>query len=959
MENFGLRALFSAAVSFLILMNPWLGCDQALPAAAQAASTGSIAGTVTNSSAQPVSGARVTLVGSRSYDTVTDAAGKYSFPGVAAGSYTITVSRAGFETASRTNVVVSAGSRSSVDVALAVATLQTIAVVKSASGQVHFNATSASVAIVTNQDFANQAQNQVFGVLNQIPGVQISLASGSTNGAAPGSVTVPTIRGAASYETASFIDGHAVATSSYGDYITTYLSPFLFGDIEVVKGQGAFGVEVNGAINGALNFRTRNPTATPSPDFQFGVDNHGGGYSNVAISDSVLDGRLGFVVALANVNSPSALNGTQVLIDPSTGYAGSPHGAALSGNKSYSNVANTESNIQTGYSLLACCYTLTSNYNNLSELVKLQYRVSPTTVATVSYLDGQTTTDQNGNTGNITEGVFNPGAGYKGSLAAGPHAVDYLFPGSPNILNNVEPVFQAEVSSGVGNDTLVARYYHASIYRATQQGEAANILDPYHLTLFGQSGSRSSSTATYNGATLPVYFQDYFNETEADKLGGWSFEYDHPFDQQNQLIFSIDQNTTQSQSYEQSTFTSVYIPQGSSQLFTTLRLQGNLQLSPQVTATLADYANIYRSTYATSCPFSGPYSNCAIAGDNATFATTTTGHNDPRAGFVWQPRSNLAVRFGAGSAIAPPYLDLLSQITAPVATWDQQTGIATITKNSGQLHPETAFGYDLGTDYRFGDPSMVASADVYDNNLYNHYFGETIASGLNCGQVSYQCVSSSGKKAPAATPIYYALNTNISNFRFQGIELSLKRSPRVGWGFNLSGALQRGYVFNLPKYFYCSNPGPKCQYNQNLNIIGNQNLNGEGVGSVSYSPYFGFGSTVGSLNTRIPYAQGNAAVSYAFRNSAYALLGMTYYGHNNSLGEPAFGVGYATVRYPIAPYTAFQISGNNIFNAWPAVIPVYGGGVSIPLANGGTAATLGNVLGPATWSFVVTKNVAP
>ncbi|HEY1976287.1 MAG TPA: TonB-dependent receptor [Candidatus Baltobacteraceae bacterium] len=940
-------------------MNPWLGCGLALPTAAQPVPSGSIAGTVADSSGQPVSGAHVKLAGPRSYDAVTDAAGKYAFPEVAVGSYSITVSKAGFQTYSRTNVDVGAGIKTGVDVALAVATLQTIAVVASSSGQVHFNTTSASVGIVTTQDFANQAQNQVFQVLNQIPGVQISLASGSTNGAAPGSVTVPTIRGAASYETASFIDGHAVATSSYGDYITSYLSPFLFSNIEVVKGQGAFGVEVNGAINGALNFRTRNPTATPAPDFEFGVDNHGGGWSDVAISDSILDGRLGFVVALANVNLPSALNGTQVLIDPSGGNAGSPRGPALSGNKSYSNVANTESNIQTGYSLLACCYTLTSNFNNLSELLKLQYRISPTTVATVSYLDGQTTTDQNGNTGNITEAVFQPGADYKGSLAAGPHAVDYVFPGSPNVLNNVEPIFQAEVSSGVGVDTLVARYYHASIYRATQQGENSSILDPYPLTLFGASGSRSSSTATYNGTTLPVYFQDYFNETEADKLGGWSFEYDHPFDSQNQLIFSIDQNTTQSQSYEQSTFTSVFIPQGSSQLFTTFHLQGNLQLSPQVTATLADYANVYRSTYATSCPFSGAYSNCSIGGGNVTFATTTTGHNDPRAGFVWQPNSNVAVRFGAGSAIAPPYLDLLSQITANVATWDQQTGIATLTRNSGQLRPETAFGYDLGTDYRFHDSSMVASADVYENNLFNHYFGETTASGLTCAQVSYMCVSSSGKKAPGTTPIYYALNTNISNFRFQGIELSLRRSPRVGWGFNLSGALQRGYVFNLPKYFYCSNPGPKCQYNQNLNIIANQNLNGEGIGSVSYSPYFGFGSTVGSLNTRIPYAQGNASLSYTFGNSAYAMVGMTLYGHNNSYGEPAFGLGYATVRYPIAPYTAFQISGNNIFNAWPAVIPVYGGGVSIPLANGGTAATLGNVAGPATWSFVVTKNLAP
>ncbi|MBV8374348.1 MAG: TonB-dependent receptor, partial [Candidatus Eremiobacteraeota bacterium] len=577
---------------------------------------------------------------------------------------------------------------------------------------------------------------------------------------------------------------------------------------------------------------------------------------------------------------------------------------------------------------------------------------------TVSYLDGQTTTDQNGNTGNITNATFLPGSGYSGSLSAGPQQVEYLFAGAPNLLYNVEPIFQAEVSSAIGTDTILARYYHGSIYRETQQGTSPNVFDPYLLTLYGTSSSGSSSTTVFSGKTIPVYFQDFFNETESDKLGGWSFEYDHPFGQ-NRVTFSVDQNETQSSDYELSTFTAVTIPQGSSQLFSTLRLQGDLQLSPQVTATLADYANVYRSTYATNCPFSGAYSNCSIDGKNVTFTTTTTGHNDPRFGFVWQPRSNLAVRLSGGSAIAPPYLDILSQITAPVATWNQQTGLATLTKNSGQLRPETAFGYDLGSDYRLGDSWTVLSGDVYDNNLFNHYFGESIYSGMVCSQVPYPCLSQSGNKAPGKTPIYYMLNTNISNFRFQGIELQFKRTPPVGWGFDLSGALQRGYVYNLPPYFYCSNPGPKCQYNQNLNIIGNQNLNGEGIGSVSFSPFFGFGSTIGSLNTRIPYAQGNAAVSYAFRNGAYALFGMTYYGNNNSLGEPPFGIGYVTLRYPFTPTVSFQVSGNNIFNAWPGVIPIYGGGVSIPLAGGGTAATLGNVLGPANYSFVITKTLAP
>ena len=920
-------------------------------ATAQAQPAGGLQGTVTDSGGHPISGAAVTLRGSRDYSATTDASGAFTVGNAEPGTYVVRASKAGFQPASQSGVVVTVGNISVISFSLVLATLQTIAQVRSTAGGPHFNTTPASVNVVTSQNFQNQAQYQVTQVLNQVPGVQISLPGGSTNGAAPGSVSVPTIRGAASYETASLIDGHPLAVASYGDYITSYLSSFMFGTVEVVKGPDASAVEVNNAINGTINFRTKDPTATPAPEYQAGYTTNGGAYANLGLSATTLDGRLGYVFDVSVVNDPAAVSGKQVLIDPSGGHLGGQHGPPLSGSATYTNVANTQSNIQTGYSLLACCYTLFGDFSNTSQLLKLRYQISPTTVATVSYLNGQTLTDQNDNVGNITNAQFLPGSGYSGSLHPGPQQVMYLFAGAPNNLVNLEPIFQAEISSAIGNDTVLARYYHASVYRETQQGTGPNVFDPYPLTLYGSS---SGFSKPFNGLTSPINFQDYFQESELDKLGGWSFQYAHPFGE-NTISFSIDQNTTQATSYENSTFTNVFIPQGSSQLFTTLALHANLQLSPTVSAMLADYQNIYRSTYATNCPFSFGFSNCAIDGSNVTFATTTTAHNDPRVGFVWQPHSNLAVRLSAGSAIAPPYLNLLSQITAQQALWDTQTNIATLTKNSGQLLPETAFGYDLGADYRWHDGWTVLSGDVYENNLFNHYFGETLFSGLTCGQVTYPCLDQGGHKAPPAVPIYYQLNTNISNFRFQGIEMQLQCIPPVGWGFTLAGALQRGYVYNLPPNFYCSVPGPHCQYNQNLNIIANENLNGEGIGTVSYSPFFGFGSTIGSLNTRIPYAQGNVAVSYTFKNRAFAMLGTTYYGNNNSLNEPPFGYGYFTVRYPFTSFLAVQISGNNIWNAWPGVVPIYGSGVSIPLANGGTAATLGNVLGPATWTFLLTN----
>ena len=56
---------------------------------------------------------------------------------------------------------------------------------------------------------------------------------------------------------------------------------------------------------------------------------------------------------------------------------------------------------------------------------------------------------------------------------------------------------------------------------------------------------------------------------------------------------------------------------------------------------------------------------------------------------------------------------------------------------------------------------------------------------------------------------------------------------------------------------------------------------------------------------------------------------------------------------------AVQISGTNIFNAYSTLFPVYGGGITVPLANGLQAGTVGNVLGPARYTFMLTKSFGP
>ncbi len=209
-------------------------------------------------------------------------------------------------------------------------------------------------------------------VLSQIPGLQISFPSNSSNAAAPGAITIPNIRGATSYETASLIDGHPISVGQYGDNVTSFLNTFMFGSVEVVKGPGAESPEVNNAIGGTTNFRTKDPTAEPLAQLLFGIDNHGGTISNFDFGNTI--GKLGFRLDIATNNDPSALSGHNVYYDPSYGLL---NGGTLAGNPNYTQVGNTQSSIVTQYPLLACCYMLYGNLNQTAEVCQTALQILP------------------------------------------------------------------------------------------------------------------------------------------------------------------------------------------------------------------------------------------------------------------------------------------------------------------------------------------------------------------------------------------------------------------------------------------------------------------------------------------------------------------------------------------------------------------------------------------------------
>ena len=931
---------------------------------AQSAATvtaGAVNGSVRDGAGAPIANATVTLRGPVSLSTRTDAKGNFTIANVPPGIYDFSSRKTGYTTATEASVAVISGQTQTLTVvmnAISFSSLRTIASVRSV-GRGTFNTTPASVSVIGSQTIADQGQVQVMKVLNETPGIVASLPQSSANDAAPGAITFPNIRGALSFETASLIDGHPVSVGTFGDYVTTFLNPFMLQNIEIVKGPGADAPEVNYALGGTVNFRTKDPTYAPTGILQVGADNRGGTTENFGVSDTV--NRLGYVFAYGNEIVGSALDGAQAFISPQSpqqgifNYNGST-GTAAGFNDAFPTpiVPGTVSGVENSYNLVACCQKLNSLYQNTSELVKLRYALSAVTSVTATYVGSQTTTNQAANTSDITPSTFSmspsQAAGYTGSIPNGA-PLDIGFVRTPETEYNNEPIFEGQIRSSAGKDTVLARFYAAGIHRLLFQGNSPTSPTILPLQVWGYD---TATKRNYNGQVVPLAFFDYFNQAENDTLRGYSFEYDHPFAQNDALTLTYDTTHSATTSYSVfdvgtpgaggtlnvskiGTAQSVTLPTGSQQDFGTLMARGFFELGPKTNLTFSNYFNTYRSTYPVAS------NKGTFDGTGFTFGTTTRTHYDPRVAVEYRPNRATALRFAAGSGIAPPYLALLSTTTKPIS-YNAKTGIATESVNAGTLYPETAFGYNLGGDYRFADGATTLSGDVYLENIFNHFANTTYNSGLTCPAIDP--VTGGATNCAPNTPLLYTSNINIANTRLEGVELAIRRVPAIGFGYALQGALQKGYPYGLPAYFYCSTPGPNCVQNTNLAIVPNQNFTGGGIGT----------GVNGLSNQNLPYAQGYGELNFRGRTGLYANVGLTYVGKNNSLNRPPFTILSASLRYPLANQFSLQISGDNLTNTYSALFPNFGGGVPVPLVTGQFAATQANVLGPSIIRVFLTKS---
>ena len=909
-----------------------------VPSPGTQTATGNVTGVITDQSQQPVAGVSIEVSGAVLKRTTTDAAGSFEIDELPSGSYRINITKGGF-TPLQDSVTVTAGANTVAKLQLTPAALNSIKeigrVSVSRAGANALNTSTAAVATISGSTFIDQGQLNVNHALNELPGVQIGVGShfagdGNANSSSPIFTGIPQLRGSLPYETASLIDGHPISIGAFGTFNPVFLNPYVLQDTEIVKGPGASAPNINYAIGGTVNFRTLEPTLAVHQSADFGVDQFGGQNANLRATGTVGGGKLGYALDYAAQGTKGVDRGFDPL-DPVNIYSG----ALINGRLICAGVANanscfpTETKIPgTPYAaqsnlfapLAACCPQVPMESSSRNELAKLRYSFAPSTSLTFTYLGGQVRGSAfAADLYTYPNYFFGPPAGYTGLPAAGAPLFDDSQGDSELDIN--ANLYATEFRTALGPVTFNARYYVAGVDTANL--ELGNGPTPGSGTVFGNLyggvpiGTDINPTIFTGQVGTVTLLNSYVGVRTYDKLNGFTAEADLPVAGN---VYSVSYDTVATKSSANTiggTDTPINVPPGSGQKFQTIMLRGQFELLPSLQATLSNYATSYTDHYTQDF--------------GVTFLDSFHAYDAPRLSFAWRPSRDTAVRAATGFSIAPPYINLLTN-SLPGPDRNPPTYFK-VTNNAGDVKPETAFGWDLGADRRIGGETVV-SADVYETTLHDQFL-----STQSLSATPYVLPPGNSLGDPAGTyPLYITQTQNLGHSRYEGVELSVHRDPRVGVGFKLQGSLQRAYAYDLPPGFYDTAAGPNTA---NLGIFANENFQGAGQGYNSLSP------------SRVPYSQGYAEINRRGVNGSYFLVGVTYYGNNNSYNEPPFGVVNASFRQPIEKHAALLFAITNVTSAYSAFRFNIYGGIPTPLVNGQLGLTAGNIIGPSTASVTL------
>jgi hypothetical protein len=917
----------------------------ASPAAANSAPTlYDIQGVIHDAGGVPIPNARVEARGPVTVSTKTDAHGAYDLQ-VPPGIYSVTVSKYGYESATQNTLSVVNGSvNASVNLVASVSSnLKTIANVGAeANTQSTFNTTAASVQTITPQDFEDQGQESVARMLDEIPGVSTPQFQSWAFGLVLPNVTLtPQLRGAFPYETAQSFDGFPLlsATPGFG-FNANMITTIGLGGINIIKGPGAESPTVNGAVGGTIDYLSIDPTPKQQLYASSSTDGYGGSILKMRASGTF--GRLGYVVGYSAYNTPGYWNdyydGPFVYMD---------YGLVVDGKAMpcyyiwYCNAYNEgtsvpyKPNSQLDYTAtpwIMCCRSLDSGNGQFSEYGKLNYQLTPPGNPLSATLDvmyfGSQSRLETGGFNNYMSAIFEPPPGYTGSFPAGTYNLP-AWNGDISSVDQNQNIFEMNLRAKVGPGYL--RLGGFSLYQWDNDSDfgAANLTPgasstytvwggiPYGALPTTANPNPAPQWQIFNGQTAQVSDLEYYTQGEYAHQHDWIADYQVPIANNSVGISWTQASINPDQSVFYNLGPSVLWDNFPAENFNQLkqtnnefRLTSSLQASPKLEALVSLYYDEYINRLSPeNSPLDIPNDPAAVQQYVASFSNNYSYALNPRAALTYRLNEDTSLRFSTGGALVPLPIESLAVGGTP-PTYDATNGWWTQSIAPVGLKPETSWGYDVGADVRIPKDALVMSTDLYTTALQNQFMTITQPDG------TYQ-----------GAPLYSTQLANFGHSRYEGVELSVHRIVPKGFGFSLSGFLERGYPYDIPANFYTSLGQPV-----NQTFIPGVNFN-NGAGE-----YGGIGGGGGAI---IPYSGGYGEVSYRFGRNSLVRFGAQYYGKYNTFFEPPFFVLSASARYGFTPHLGLQISVDNLGNMYTLPYqgsgePAYANLPSVPLYGGGT-----------------------
>jgi outer membrane receptor protein involved in Fe transport len=837
---------FSALVGALFSVS--LGVAQAQAAAV------TVTGSVTASDGTPISRASIVLSARGiSRNGSSDARGKFIIQNVPPGTYSLHAGAPGYQAISQRTVTVDA-SNSVLSIGLSPATTSSLTVighVSAAAGETVSTASAPSVTLNAQSAAAagvTAASSMVWPQLSVTPVIPLGGGSNATVSFA--------VRGPDPTETLVDIDGHQVNNGNTGDFDLSLLDPAALQEVQVLYGIAPSSLIGPNQIGGGINIVTLQPTITPQSLLRI----FGGSYGTYGetIQTTGTDDRFGYAVSLHSTTSSGSVN--QAILAPPPGVGPPTNDETLQsvGSGSYGDSLLTKLRYQLGG-------------ENGYGYVQLNFRNQTITKDESALLTNYTPP---GFSGQVGGDAFHEGSAF-----------------SPLDINELAGGYQSFAGTWLGE--------HQSNYGLDAQlplgsqlidGTPATILQFSHMT------SLWSQSVSGPGAETQQYLYN-----QRDLLGDDWIELDHHFSN-GLLSFKYDlENESLTTNYVQGQVIAEAQPVGppfgtdASTISTDALMLPNDKAPPVQTFPLSQterYAVLRYNGDPTS------HIHYSVAAYDSWFSTF--GHSfDPRAGLVWTPTGNTAVRASVGTTFQTPQLSEL--VVPPPADRVPVGGVIYI--GNPYLQPDRATDFDLGMEHiiALGHRPLHLGMDLYQTNLRSPSSELNVIPIPNCQT----------RRNPTPCPI--AMPVNAGNGVYRGVdihadqELARDLHLRAGWDVDSS------FLTVIPVSIQDGTlPAGEQSLGQPLHKA-YLALEQEPPFGLQYGAELDYEGWYNELN-RSPYATLNAHVAYSRGGFEYGLYGTNLTNvYSNPFTIIGGGMIYGgTPGQPVIPTDAYILQGAQV-----------------------------------------------